>query len=145
MRALTVEELGFVSGGESVVVTASRRDELALLGWDQYWKRQENFANMVGLASGDECGLLGDLTGLDLNYLSMQLAVFDAQLFVARQSIKVSGDPKTTVTNTWIKNGYKYVATDNRSNGVGFESLTRSRSGQNETFNATTASWYFNP
>jgi hypothetical protein len=53
MRALTMDELEYVSGGEQVTVTASRRDALTLAAWDQYFRQQEIFAGLAGFGAID--------------------------------------------------------------------------------------------
>lgn len=48
MRALKVEELGFVSGGETVVVPAERpRDELGLLLYEQHLIHQQQIDELI--------------------------------------------------------------------------------------------------
>ncbi|GIU66548.1 hypothetical protein [Candidatus Phycosocius spiralis] len=47
MRELTIEELEFVSGGETVIVTAHRRDDLTIFMWQQFWTQQAQFNSAI--------------------------------------------------------------------------------------------------
>ena len=120
MRALTMDELEHVSGGEIVVVRGRRRDELTLLAWDQYFKQQEIFAGLVAEADFQTVGLDLDLNEFYDKLLSIQTI---GQLIInygmATQSLVTTTAANGTVTHSLTMGSNTFKVTDSPKNGIG--------------------------
>ncbi len=148
MRELTQAETRAVSGGVHTVVVPGTRppDDFGNMAVRNFLEDYNRYLQMLSnLYNSDvaEIGLMEELTE-NWNYINLQIEVALRQIGA---NIVVTGDPAGTVVNSWTSGNYSYRATDDRTNGVGFDGLRRrnNSNGNVETYNPGTNSWYFDP